>query len=86
MNTAVYYSAAVLANIITRFVGCDNIGTNPPTDQGGQGQGQQDKTSVQLRIDESMGLMVFSMTGLFATGIALVILNQVDLLEKLLLS
>ena len=77
------FSMAGLFDIITEWTGCRGIDDNPPS-QGGQGQGQQDKTAIQLKIDEFSGLMMFSMAGLFATGIALVILNQVNLLEKIL--
>ena len=89
LNTAVYYGARALGNILDNsgFTGCSCVEQMPGGPGGpGQSQGVMDKTAVKLKTDQFTALMAFSMAGLFATGIALVILNQVDLLEKLLLS
>jgi hypothetical protein len=85
LNTAIYHSAQALNYILDNagFVGCSGTGENPPQDSQDR-QGQKDRTAIQVKMDQFMGLVFFNMAGLFATGMALTIMTQVDLIKKIL--
>jgi len=85
LNTAIYYSAQALSYVLDKagFVGCSGTGEYPPQDSQNS-QGQKDRTSVQVKIDQFTALMFFNLAGLVATGMALTILTQVDVIKKII--
>jgi hypothetical protein len=86
LNTAVYYGATVLGYILDNagFIGCSGSGQWPPQPDGQGDQGQKDRTAVQVKMDNFLGLMFFNMAGLVATGIALIILTKADIIKKII--
>ncbi len=86
LNTAIIYCAAAINFVLDNggYDDCSCLGDWPVQGDGDNGQGVRDRTDIKTQVDVFTGLFFFNMAGLFATGIALAVLGQATILEKLI--